>query len=127
MLNPLHRVQEGDRPLVRDGGGVHGAGAGADGEARLRTEIRLVWTWVTSQSSLTPDSVGLTYGLAIVTVDVLLEPPVALHLTHLDADSGHLLAPGVRVGLVAVGAVQDVRGGDLLLLLLDLFLSRSLG
>ena len=73
------------------------------------------------------DSVGLTYGLAIVTVDVLLEPPVALHLTHLDADSGHLLAPGVRVGLVAVGAVQDVGGGDLLLLLLDLFLSRSLG
>ena len=68
---------------------------------------------------------GLTYGLAIVTVDILLEPPVALHLTHLDADSGNLLAPGVRVGLVAMGTVQDVGGGDLLLL--DLFLSRSLG
>ena len=44
MLNPLHRVKEGDRPLVRDGGGVHGAGAGADGQTRLRTELRLVGT-----------------------------------------------------------------------------------
>ena len=70
---------------------------------------------------------GLTYGLPIVTVDILLEPPVALHLGHLHADSGHLLAPGVGVGLVAVGAVQDVGGGDLLRLLLDCRLSRSLG
>ena len=46
MLHPLHRVQEGDRPLVGDGGGVHGAGAGANGETRLRTEVGLVGTWV---------------------------------------------------------------------------------
>ena len=58
MLNPLHRVKEGDRPLVRDGGGVHGAGAGADGQTRLRTEIRLVGTWVTPSSSLTPGQCG---------------------------------------------------------------------
>ena len=50
MLHPLHCVDEGDWPLVRDSRGVHGARARADGESGLRTEIRLVGTWLTSAS-----------------------------------------------------------------------------
>ena len=70
-----------------------------------------------------------------MTVDVLLQPPVSLQLVDLHIHGGHLLAPvqcsvlqystvqystvqytimwrfhspGVGVGLVAVGAVEDV-------------------
>ena len=70
---------------------------GADWESWLRTQIWLVGS----------------EGFAIVTVDVLLEEPVALNLPQLHLHHGDLLAPGVGEGSVAVRSEEDVGRGRL--------------
>ena len=73
------------------------ADIGGNGHPGLWTEIGLV----------------RSDGLAIVTVDILLEVPVPGHVGQLHLDHGDLLAPGVRVGPVAVGPEEDVGRGRL--------------
>ena len=73
------------------------ADIGGDGHPGLWTEIGLVGSdW-----------------FAIVTVDILLEVPVPGHIAQLHLHHGDLLAPGVRVGPVAVRPEEDVWRGCL--------------
>ena len=77
------------------------ADIGGDGHLGLRAEIGLVGS----------------DGFPVVTVDILLEEPVPGHLLQLHLHHGDLLAPGVGVGPVAVGSVEDVGRGRLISLL----------
>ena len=77
------------------------ADIGGDGHPGLWTEIGLVGSdW-----------------FSIVTVDILLQVPVPLHLSQLHLHHGDLLAPGVGVCPVAVGTKEDVGRGGLTSLL----------